>query len=93
MQEKDHRDPECRVEIVENESKRSEERLHHQEDQVDDQMKGPEASGGPIKACHEVDNDVVDEDSRCREGKISKHVGNWVCSSSIHGVARLSHAH
>lgn len=71
MQEKDHRDPESRVEIVENESERSEERLHHQEGQVNDQMEGPKTPGGPIKACHEVDNDVVDEDPRRREGKVS----------------------
>ena len=81
--------PKRRVEIVEDEAKRSEECLHHQEDQVNDQVIGPETSSGPIQACHEVDDDVVDEYSSCRERNICEHVGDRIGRSSVHAVARL----
>jgi hypothetical protein len=93
MYEKNDGDPEGGVEIVEDESKGSEEGLHGQEGQVDDQVKGPKAAGGPIEACHEVDDDVVDEDSCRRKGKVGKHVGDRVRSPTVHAVTRLPNVH
>ena len=89
MHEENDRNPERRVEIVEDEAKGSEERLHHQEGQVNDEMVGPESSSRPVQVCHEVDDDVVDEYTGCREGKVREHVGDWVGCSSVHAVARL----
>ena len=89
MQEENDRNPERRVEIVEDESERSEEGLHHQKGQVNHQMIGPKTSGGPIKVGHEVDDDIVKEHSSRRKGNVCEHVGDWVGCSSIHAVARL----
>ena len=89
VQEENDRNPERRVEIVEDESERSEEGLHHQEGQVNDQVVGPKASSGPIKVCHEVDDDVVDKHPGRREGNIREHVGYWVRRSPVHAVVRL----
>jgi hypothetical protein len=89
MQEENDRNPERRIEIMEDESKRSEEGLHHQEGQVHHQMIGPKTSGGPIKVCHEVDDDVVDEHPSCGEGNVCEHVGDWEGCSSVHAVAGL----
>ena len=89
MQEENDRNPECRVEIVEDESKRSEEGLHRQERQVDDQVICPKASSGPIEVRHEVDDDVVDENPACREWDVCEHIGERERRSSVHAVARL----
>ena len=89
MREEKDGNPKRRVEIVEDEAKRSEECLHHQEDQVNDQVIGPETSSGPIQTCHEVDDDVVDEYSSCGKGNICEHVGDGIGRSSVHAVTRL----
>ena len=83
------RNPECRVEIAEDETERSEERLHRQESQVNDQVVGPKASGRPVETRHEVDHDVVDKHPSSRERKICKHVGDRVGCSSVHTEACL----
>ena len=89
MQEENDRDPERGVKIMEDKSERSEESLHHQEGEVNYQVVGPKASSGSVKVCHEVDDDIVDEDSSCREGDVREHVGDWVGCSSVHTVVRL----
>ena len=83
------RNPERRVEIAEDKTERSEEGLHHQEDQVNDQVVGPKTSGRPVETRHEVDHDVVDEHPSSRERKICEHVGDWIGCSSVHAVACL----
>ena len=89
MQEENDRNPEPRVEIMEDESKRSEEGLHRQEGQVDDQVICPETSSGPIKVCYEVDDNVVDENPTCREWDVCERIGEWEDRSSVHAVVRL----
>ena len=89
MQEENDRNSKRRVEVVEDEPKRSEECLHRQERQVDDQVICPETSSGPIEVCHEVDDDVVDENPACREWDVCEHIGEWEGRSSVHAVVRL----
>ena len=89
MHEENHRNPERRVEIVEDEPKRSEERLHRQEGQVNDEVIGPETSSRPVQVRHEVDDDIVEKYASCRERNVCKHVGDWVGCSSVHAIARL----
>jgi len=89
MQEENDRNPERRIEIVENEPECSEECLHCQERRVNNQVICPKASSGPVKVCHEVDDDVVDKDSSCREREVREHVGDWIRCSPVHTVARL----
>ena len=89
MQEENNRNPERRIEIMEDKSKRSEEGLHRQEGQVDDQVICPETSSGPIEVCYEVDDNVVDENPTCREWDVCEHIGKWEGRSSVHAVVRL----
>ena len=93
VHEENDGDPEGRVEIAEDKSKRSEEGLHRQEGQVDDQMVSPETPCRPIEACHEVNDDVVDEHPGCRKGNVCEHVGDWIGCPSVHAITCLSHTH
>ena len=91
VHEENDGNPESRVEIAEDEPKCPEEGLHHQEDQVNDQVIGPKTTRGAIEVGHEVDDDVVDENPGRGEGKICKHVGNREGCSSVHAITRLSY--
>jgi hypothetical protein len=74
---------------LEAESEGTEETLHRKECDVADQMERPEGSRGAMKAGHEVDDEVVSEQSNGGEGQVGEQVGDWECGTSVHAIAGL----